>query len=79
MKTTDHFWQQRVVYPDRVRIPFDRIQAIVAEPLREEVESSGRIRRWGIAPEVGGRIVRVVLLADGETVHTAFVDGRFRP
>lgn len=78
MKTTDHFWKQRFIYPDRALIPLDRIQAIVDDPLREEVESNGRVRRWGVAPELGGRIVRVVLLADGDMVHTAFVDGRFR-
>lgn len=78
MKTTDHFWQQRLRYPERARIPLDRIQAILERPLRQELQEDGRMRYWGIAPEVGGRYVRVVILADQETVLTAFVDGSFR-
>ena len=37
-----------------------------------------RIRRWLYIPEAQ-RYLRVVLLADGETVHNAFLDRRFRP
>lgn len=39
----------------------------------------GRIRRWGNVPEAEHRVLRVVLLADGETVHNAFFDRRFKP
>jgi hypothetical protein len=35
---------------------------------------------WGRAPEaVKSRYLRVILLADGETVHNAFFDRRFVP
>ena len=79
MKTTDHFWRARFRSPDRAHIQLAWIQLVVDRPLRQEVQPDGRIRRWGSVPELGGRVLRVVLLADGETVHTAFVDGRFRP
>ena len=79
MKTTDHFWRARFRYPDRARIQLAWIQRVTDRPLREEVQPDGRIRRWGAVPELGGRALRVILLADGETVHTAFVDGKFRP
>ena len=35
------------------------------------------IRRWVQVPEAGGRFLRVILLADGETVHNAFFDRGF--
>lgn len=78
MKTTDYFWRARFRSPDRAHIQITWIQQVVDAPLRQEVQPDGRIRCWGSVPELGGRVLRVVLLPDGETVHTAFVDGRFR-
>jgi hypothetical protein len=37
----------------------------------------GRIRRWVQIREMEGRYLRVVLLADKETVHNAFFDQSF--
>lgn len=48
-------------------------------PVREVVQTDGRIRRWALIPERDGRYLRVVLLADGETVHNAFFDPGFVP
>ncbi|MDR3721430.1 MAG: hypothetical protein P4L00_07495 [Candidatus Acidoferrales bacterium] len=42
------------------------------------IQPDGRIRFWGILPELGGRALRVVTLADGETVHNAFPDRDFK-
>ncbi|WP_018880326.1 hypothetical protein [Thioalkalivibrio sp. ALE9] len=53
------------------------VQAI-DEPLYEEVQGDERIRRWALIDEAEGRYLRVVLLADGETVHNAFFDRGFR-
>ncbi len=78
MKTTDHFWKSRFSLPDRAQIQLACIQRVIDHPIREEVQPDGRVRRWGVVPELGGRALRVVLLADGETVLTAFVDGEFR-
>jgi hypothetical protein len=41
------------------------------------VQADGRIRRWAQIPEMDGRYLRVVLLADGETIHNAFFDRGF--
>lgn len=41
-----------------------------------EQQSDGRVRYFRTVPELGGRIVRVVTLEDGETVHNAFPDRR---
>lgn len=51
--------------------------AVVNEPLRVEHQPDGRIRFWGIVPEFGGRVLRVVMLADGVTILNAFPDRRF--
>ena len=49
----------------------------MANPLRREVQSDGRIRFWGRIPEFGNRALRVVTLADGQTLHNAFFDRDF--
>jgi hypothetical protein len=53
------------------------IQQVVQHPVREVIQADGRIRRWARIPEREGRYLRVVLLADGETVHNAFFDRSF--
>ena len=64
--------------PDRRDIKLEWIQHVVANPLKEEIQRDGRIRRWGKVHEAEGRYLRVVLLEDGETVHNPFFDRRFR-
>ncbi len=53
------------------------IERVLTNPAREQVQSDGPIRRWARIPEAGGRYLRVVPLADGETVHNAFFDRSF--
>lgn len=48
------------------------------EPLRIEVQENGRIRHWVFIAEAN-KYLRVVTEPDGETVHNAFFDRRFRP
>ena len=54
------------------------IEQVVQHPVREVIQVDGRIRRWAPIQEVEGRYLRVVLLADGETVHNAFLDRSFK-
>lgn len=54
------------------------IRRAIESPEREQIQSDGRIRRWTRVPESGGRLLRVVLLADGGTVHHAFVNRSFK-
>jgi hypothetical protein len=42
------------------------------------VQADGRMRRWTSIPEAGDRVLRVIPLADGETVHNAFFDRGFK-
>ena len=55
--------------------------SVLAAPIHREEQDDGRIRFWGkIVPEgeTEARILRVVTLEDGETVHNAFFDRGFR-
>jgi hypothetical protein len=63
--------------PDRVGIMDEWIQRAIEAPLREVIQADGRIRRWVQIPEREGRYLRVILLADGETIHNAFFDRDF--
>ena len=76
MKTTAYFDAIRT-RPDRAVILDEWIQRAIDSPLREVVQEDGRLRRW--VAEFGNRYLRVVLLADGETVHNAFFDREFTP
>lgn len=45
------------------------------------MQADGRIRLWGeitLPGEAAARILRAVLLEDGETVHNAFLDRNYR-
>lgn len=81
MKTTRYFEEQ--VLRKRPYIQRQWCAEVVADPVRREVQPDGRIRFWGIVTrldEVGAvpRYLRVVTLADGETVHNAFFDRGYR-
>ena len=52
---------------------------VVERPLRVEPQESNRYRFWAAVPELEGRYLRVVTLADKETIHNAFLDRRFKP
>lgn len=64
--------------PDRFFILDEWILRAIEHPLHEETQEDGRIRRWVAIDELDGRFLRVVLLEDGQTVHNAFLDRRFR-
>jgi hypothetical protein len=77
MKTTQYFRYTRE-RPDRAIIQDEWIEYVIKNPLKEEVQSDGRIRKWARIAEMGGRVLRVILLEDGETVHNAFFDRSFK-
>jgi len=53
-------------------------ERIIENPLRREDQPDGRVRFWGAVPELEGRILRVVTLADGKTLPNAFPDRTFK-
>ena len=77
MKSTQyfHYTRQR---PDRVMILDEWIERVMQNPLREEKQADGRIRRWARIAGMDNRALRVILLEDGETVHNAFFDRNFK-
>ena len=77
MKTTQYFQYTRQ-RPDRAVIQDEWIERVIRNPLREEAQADGRIRRWARIVEMENRALRVILLEDGETVHNAFFDRNFK-
>lgn len=78
MKCTEYFRALRQ-RPDRAIIRDEWIQRVINQPAKELIQQDGRIRRWATIAEMDGRYLRVVLLPDGETIHNAFFDRRFKP
>jgi len=76
MKTTQYFeyTKQR---PDRAGIKTEWIEYVIQHPIESVVQHDGRIKKWAKIEEVG-KYIRVILLADGETVHNAFFDRSYR-
>ena len=77
MKTTQYFRYTRQ-RPDRAMIKDEWIEQVIRNPIREEVQSDGRIRRWARIVQMDNRALRVILLEDGETIHNAFFDRSFK-
>jgi len=76
MKSTRYFQEQ--VLRKRPHLIMEWCERIVNNPLARETQSDGRIRHWGVVPELENRVRRVVTLEDGETIHNAFPDRNFR-
>jgi hypothetical protein len=76
MKFPSYFLSTRQ-RPDRKSIQLEWIEQAMYNPICERIQEDGRIRRWPCIEAAGGRHLRVVLLADGETVHNAFFDRTF--
>lgn len=72
MKTTAYFDSvARLNHPEVMPEWAERVRL---SPVRTTIQSNGRIRHWGVIPEFGNRILRVVVEPDGETIHNAFFD-----
>lgn len=80
METTRYFAEQ--VLRKRPYVTIEMCAAVLADPLRQEAQDDGRIRHWGrvtLPNEAEPRILRVVTLEDGATIHNAFLDRDYRP
>ena len=79
MSTTRYFEEQ--VLRKRPYLTVELCRAVLGDPLHRAVQDDGRIRHWGrvtLPDEASARILRVVTLEDGETIHNAFPDRGFR-
>jgi hypothetical protein len=75
---TEYFRAVRI-RADRAIIRDEWIRQAIERPVRDVIQADGRVRRWALISEAGGRALPVVLLADLLTVHNAFFDRTFRP
>jgi hypothetical protein len=75
VKTTRYFEEQ--VLRKRPYLRRSWCEEALGSPVRREVQSEGRVRHW-VFIEEAQKYLRVVTLADGETVHNAFFDRRFK-
>jgi len=76
MKTTTYFTIS--VMARRPYLRNEWIEYVLSHPVRTEIQPNGRVRYWAFVQELG-KYLRVVTESDGETVHNAFPDRRFRP
>ena len=77
MKVTGYFKHVHARF-DRKWILDEWIDQTIKDPEARHVQRDGRIRLWKRIPAAEGRWLRVVLLEDGETIHNAFFDRRFK-
>jgi len=75
MKYTDYFKNQ--IRQKRAYLRDEWLEQAISAPIRTEVQENKRIRHWIFLPDVG-KYLRVVTEPDGETVHNAFYDRRFK-
>ena len=76
-KFTDYF--ENEVMRKRTYLKKEWCIGVLENPIHIEVQSDNRVRFWGKVSELGGRILRVVTLADRVTIHNAFPDRGFKP
>lgn len=73
MTTTRYFDEQ--VLRKRPYLTVEMCRAVIARSISKLIQDDGRIRHWGrvtLPGEVDARILRVVTLEDGATLHNAF-------
>ena len=75
MKTTSYFTNS--VLQRRPYLKEKWILYVLNNPVRTEVQANGRIRYWAFVDDLG-KYLRVITESDGETVHNAFPDRRFK-
>ena len=77
-KTTKYFDSMRL-REDRSDIEMDWIERVILNADTTVIQADSRIKKGGRIAESDGRFLRVILLQDGETLHNAFFDRRFKP
>ena len=73
MQFTQYFLHTRK-RPDRILIRDEWIMRVISNPQKTAIQADGRIRFWGVIPEMDNRVLRVIVLEDRITIHNAFFD-----
>lgn len=74
---TDYF--EKEVLRKRPYLKREWCTFVLDNAVRSEPQEGNRFRFWAAIPELGGRYLRVVTLADRVTIHNAFPDRGFKP
>jgi hypothetical protein len=77
VKTTEYFLRN-MRKSDRSWIKMEWIERTLNNPEWENEQKDGRFQRRARIPEANNRVLRVVVLPDGETVHNALFDRSFK-
>jgi len=75
MKTTEYF--ETIAQVNHSEVGREWCEYVLRNPVKAEVQPNGRISFWANISEANGRVLRVITLEDGETVHNAFFDRNF--
>lgn len=75
MRFSNHFLYE--VKPKRPYLDDELLKSIVANPIKMEIQSNRWIKIWGYS-SLYKKYIRVILLEDNETIHTAFFDRNFK-
>jgi hypothetical protein len=73
-KFSKHFIND--VLPKRPYLTLELLEEIITNPIKTEVQNNGWIKIWGYSSKYN-KFIRVILLEDCETIHTAFFDRNF--
>lgn len=77
MRFSEHYERDRRHQPDRADITLAMCEWVRSNPLQTREQEDGRTVYWSYVSEMD-RYLRVVVLPDGETVWTAYLDRNFR-
>jgi len=72
-----HYFSVNVL-AKRPEIKIEWIMETLESPDARTVQPDGRLRFWRRIPAFENRALRVVTLADGETIHNAFFDRDYK-
>jgi hypothetical protein len=75
-KFTEYF--EKEVLRKRPYLKKEWCVRVIEKPVKMEPQEHNRFRFWGIIPELEGRILPVVTLADKKTIHKVFPDRGFK-
>ncbi|MCL5991266.1 MAG: hypothetical protein M1419_04105 [Bacteroidetes bacterium] len=75
MKFSEHYIND--VKPKRPYLTVEILEEIIMNPIKTEIQDDKRIKLWGFSSKYN-KYIRIVLLVDGETIHTAFFDRNFK-
>jgi hypothetical protein len=77
LNTNEPYFLYTRTRPDRAIIKDEWIERAIDEPVKTEIQSDNRIRKW-VKIQEQNKYLRVILLPDGETVHNAFFDRDYK-